>query len=64
VQDNIVVFGLAVIDAVGAVIFCVMTTEEVVAHPFAPVTVTVYVPGLVTFNVADVQRMVVPLDHE
>lgn len=41
VQDNIVVFGVEAIAAVGAVIFCVMTALEVVLQPLAPVTVTV-----------------------
>lgn len=64
VQDNMVVFGFAVIPAVGAVMFCVIVAAAVVLHPFAPVTVTVYVPGLVTFKVAAEPRMVVPLDQE
>ena len=40
VQVNTVVVG-AVIAAVGAVIFCVITSEAVAVHPFALVTVTV-----------------------
>jgi hypothetical protein len=59
-----VVFGFAVIPAVGAVMFCVIVAAAVVLHPFAPVTVTVYVPGLVTFKVAADPRMVVPFDQE
>lgn len=64
VQDNIVVFGFAVMAAVGEIIFCVIVVVAVVLHPLEPVTVTVYVPGLVTFNVEDVPRMVAPLDQE
>jgi hypothetical protein len=49
---------------VGATIFWVIVLFAVAVQPFAPVTVTVYTPGLVIFNVADVPRIVVPLDHE
>jgi hypothetical protein len=41
-----------------------MVVDPVELHPLAPVTVTVYVPGVVTFKVAEVPRMVDPLDHE
>jgi hypothetical protein len=40
--------------AVGVVVFCVIVTELVDVHPFAPVTVTVYVPGVVTDNPVNV----------
>ena len=48
----------------GAVLFCVITCDAVAVHPFAAVTVTVYVPGVVTFNVAFVPTIAVPLDQE
>ena len=35
-----------VIPAVGAEVFCVMVMDEVLVHPLAVVTVTVYVAGL------------------
>ena len=54
----------AVIAAVGALIFCVITCEAVAEHPFALVTVTVYVPAEVTLSVALVPTTAVPLDQE
>jgi hypothetical protein len=53
-----------VIDNVGAVLFCVIICDAVAVHPFAAVTVTVYVPGVVTFNVAFVPTIAVPFDQE
>jgi hypothetical protein len=41
VQDSIVVFGLAVMAALGAAIFCVMVVDAFELHPLEPVTVTV-----------------------
>ncbi len=41
VQDSIVVFGLAVMAAFGAAIFCVMVVAAVELHPLELVTVTV-----------------------
>ena len=35
------------IEAPGAAISCVMVIEDVEVQPLAPVTVTVYVPGVV-----------------
>ena len=49
---------------IGLVIFCVKICEAVAVHPFAPVTVTVYVPGVVTDKVALVPTTAVPLDQE
>ena len=51
---------LFVIPAVGATIFCVIISWAVAVHPFAPVAVTVYVPGIVivVFDTAS------PLLHE
>ena len=40
-QDNIVVFKLLLIAAVGGVIFCVIVLLDVAVQPFDPVTVTV-----------------------
>ena len=53
-----------VIPADGAVVFCVIVTALVAVHPFAPVTVTVYVPGVVTDNPADALTTELPLLHE
>ncbi len=64
VQLSVVVFVVLLMVTVGATIFWVIVLFAVAVQPFAPVTVTVYTPGLVTFNVADVPRIVVPLDHE
>jgi hypothetical protein len=41
-----------------------MVVTAVAVHPFVPVTVTVYVPGVVTTSAALVPTTVVPLDHE
>ena len=35
-----------------------------VEQPLAPVTVTVYKPGDVTFNVALIPKTLIPFDHE
>ena len=50
-QVRTVVAG-AVIPAVGTAVLCVMVIDSVSVQPLAEVTVTVYVPGVVTFNVA------------
>jgi hypothetical protein len=63
VQVSTVVAG-AVIAAVGAVMFCVIVIDSVSVHPFAEVTVTVYVPAAVTFKVAELPTVVDPLLHE
>ena len=52
------------IAATGGVIFWVIMMLSVSAHPLDEVTVTAYVPGAVTFNVADVPTILVPSDHE
>ena len=49
--------------AVGAAISCVMMLFAVAVQPFAPVTVTVYVPGELTASVAAVPTTVVPFDQ-
>ena len=54
--------GVIVTD--GAVLFCVIVCVAVAVHPFVAVTVTVYVPEVVTFNVAFVPSTAVPLDQE
>jgi hypothetical protein len=65
VQVNTAGLGALEIAAVGAVIFCVITTALVAVQPFvADVTVTVYVPGVVTVKFAVVLTTVVPLDQE
>ena len=63
VHVNTVVSG-GVIDTLGRLMSCVMICEAVAAHPLAEVTVTVYVPGVVTFSVAVVPTTAVPLDQE
>jgi hypothetical protein len=63
VQVSTLVVG-AVIEAFGTVMFCVITCDAVAVQPIEDVTVTVYVPGAVTFKVAFVPTTVVPLDHE
>jgi hypothetical protein len=40
-----------------------MVVAEVAVHPFEPVTVTVYVPGRLTFNMALDPTFVVPFDQ-
>jgi len=40
-----------------------MTISVVSLHPFAPVTVTVYVPGVVTFRSAIELTVVIPSDQ-
>ena len=52
------------IAATGAVMSCVIVIDSVSVHPLAAVTVTVYVPGAVTLNVADVPTVVAPLLQE
>jgi hypothetical protein len=59
VHVRTVVIG-AVIAATGAVIFCVIVIDSVSVHPFADVTVTVYVPVAVIL----VAAVVVPLLQE
>ncbi len=59
------VFGTALIAANGAVVFWVIITVLVAVQPLmAEVTVTVYVPGVVTVKLALVLTTAVPLDHE
>jgi len=60
VHVKTVVPVLLVIPAVGAVVFCVIVTALVDVQPLLPVTVTVYVPGVVTDNPA----VVLPSLHE
>jgi uncharacterized protein (DUF983 family) len=48
---------LFVIPVVGTVIFCVTIMLEVDVQPFAPVTVTVYVPGVVMLADADEPKL-------
>jgi hypothetical protein len=52
------------ITAVGTTMFCVMICTSESVQPFAAVTVTVYVPGAVTANVAAVPTTAVPFDQE
>ena len=59
VQVRTVVVG-AVIAATGAVLFCVIVMDSVSVHPFAAVTVTVYVPEELTL----VAAVVAPLLQE
>ena len=47
-----------------AEVFCVIVTALVAVQPLLPVTVTVYVAGLVTDNAALVPTTVEPLLHE
>jgi hypothetical protein len=61
VHVNIVAPVLFVIPAAGAVLFCVVVMLDVAVQPFAPVTVTVYVPAAVMLAFADVPK---PLLHE
>ena len=63
VQVSTVVVGGEILTD-GALLFCVITCAAVAVHPFAAVTVTVYVPELVTLNVAFVPTTEVPFDHE
>ena len=48
----------------GKVMFSVMLLLDVLVQPFAPVTVTVYVPGVVTLSAALTPKLVVPLLQE
>jgi hypothetical protein len=65
VQVSTAGLGTLEIAAAGAVIFCVITTALVAVQPFvADVTVTVYVPGVVTVKFAVVPTTEVPLDQE
>ena len=54
----------AVMAAAGTAVLCVMICEAVAVHPLAAVTVTVYVPGVVTASVAFVPTTAVPFDQE
>jgi hypothetical protein len=63
VQVIIVVVG-GVMATTGGAIFCVMTCAAVAVQPIDEVTVTVYVPGVVTFKVAFVPTTIRPFDHE
>jgi hypothetical protein len=62
-QLRMVVAG-AVIAAFGEAIFCVTTCDNVLVQPFAPVTVTVYVPGIVTLTKLEALIMAEPFDQE
>lgn len=53
-----------IIVGLGGVKFCVIDWIAVEVHPFALVTVTVYVPGVLTESVAFVPTNIEPLDHE
>ena len=53
-----------VIDTVGGVLFCVIVTGDVAVQPFAAVTVTVYVAGVVTESTALFPTTAVPLNQE
>ena len=50
--------------AVGVTMFWVITWLAVAVHPLGEVTVTVYVPAVVTVKVAVVAKTAVPLDQE
>jgi hypothetical protein len=63
VHVNTVVSG-GLIATMGRLIFCVMLCEAVATHPLAEVTVAVYVPGVVTFTVAEVPTTADPFVHE
>jgi len=63
VQVKVVALG-ALIPAVGATEFCVIVDDAVAVHPLVPVTVTVYVPGVVTTSAALVPTTAVPFDQE
>ena len=62
-QVNKVAAG-ELIPAAGRVTFWVIIHNALAIQPFVPVTVTVYVPGDVTTNVAAVPITAVPLDQE
>ena len=49
--------------ATGGVIFCEITITSVSMHPFKPVTVSVYVPGVVMVVVLVVETVVELLDQ-
>ena len=53
-----------VIEALGKAILCVITCDAVAVQPLEFVTVTVYVPGVVTESVAFVPTTAVPFDQE
>ena len=57
---KIVVFGLLLMPAVGAVLSILVVTAAVEVQPFAPVTVTVYVPADETVIAA----VVAEVDHK
>lgn len=63
-QVNCVAPVLLVTEAVGAVVFWVMMICSVSIHPFEPVTVAVYVPGVDTFILLFIVMVLVPFDHE
>ena len=63
VQLRSVVAGI-LIAAIGAIMFWLIVCVAVAVHPFAPVTVTVYVPGTDTGRVEFDPTTVVPLDQE
>jgi uncharacterized membrane protein YccC len=55
---------VVVMATTGGIIFCVIACDKVAVHPFAAVTVTVYVPLLVTVNEAFVPTTTEPFDQE
>ena len=63
-QVSVVVALLFVMPALGAVVFDVTVMLAVAVAPFAPVTVTVYVPAAVMLSPADEPTVVVPSLHE
>jgi hypothetical protein len=63
-QFNMLEPALFVILIVGAVMSWVIEVLTIAVQPFAPVTVTVYTPELVTFIEALAPRLVVPVLQE
>ena len=61
-QVSSVASGVTTTD--GSVLSNVVDTEAVEVHPFAPVTVTVKVPAVVTAKSAVVPTTLLPSDHE
>jgi hypothetical protein len=63
-QVNTVVVVLLVIPGITAEPSVVIVTELVEVHPLVPVTVTVYVAGVLTDSAAAVPTTVLPLLQE
>ena len=55
---------IAAVGGVGFVVFCVIAIAAVLEQPFAPVTVTVYVAGLLTLRFAELPTTLLPSLHE